>query len=266
MGRENYQQGGCGWLWGTSFSTASLGREESMSSDNNFLSHPELEPYFQELLPELLAESDRGAILLGVSQIDEHLKIFFECLLPEGTSSKRRKEIFSLTGPFGSLSSKLDIALVCRLLPSGLVTAVHKIRKIRNDLAHKTSSFSLADHHDRLYEIFSLLGPGVDIGINRLALDLLMESMLAKLLDLDHPIDEGVPLFDGKPEAVKYLSENGDVLKILDKQRPRWEFAIGVGMICGVILLHRHKISNALNGTNTLLALIGKNDEEKHNQ
>lgn len=237
-----------------------------MNSDENFLSHPELEPYFQELLPELVTESDRGAILLGVSQIDEHLKTLFEHLLPEGISNKRRKEIFNLTGPFGSFSSKLEIALVCRLLPPSLVSAVHKIRKMRNDLAHKTSSFSLADHQEQLYEIFSLLGPGVDIGINRLTLDFLMERMLSKLLELDHPINEGVPLFDGKPEAVQYLSENGEVLKILEEQRPRWEFSIGVGMICGVILLHRDKISSALNGTDTLLSLASKSIQDEPNQ
>lgn len=237
-----------------------------MNSEENFLSHPELEPYFQELLPELVGESDRGAVLLGVSQIDEHLDTLFENLVPEGISNKRKKEIFNLTGPFGSFSSKLEIALVCRLLPPSLISAIHKIRKIRNNLAHKTSSFSLIDHQEQLYEIFSHLGPGVDIGINRLTLDFLMERMLSKLLDLEHPIDKGVPLFDGMPEAVKYLSENGEVLKILEEERPRWEFSIGVGIICGVILLHRDKISGALKGTDTLLSLAGKSDQYKPSQ
>ncbi|MGB2517622.1 hypothetical protein OLL83_000385 [Shewanella algae] len=237
-----------------------------MSSEESFLSHPELERYFQKLLPELVNESDRGAILLGVSQIDEHLKTLFEHLLPDGISNNRRKEIFNLTGPFGSFSSKLEIALVCRLLPPNLVSAVHKVRKMRNDLAHKTSSFSLTDHQEQLYEIFSLLGPGVDIGINRLTLDILMERTLSKLLELDHTINEGVPLFDGKREAVQYLSENGEVLKILEEQRPRWEFSIGVGMICGVILLHRERISSALNGTNTLLSLVSNSVQDEPKQ
>lgn len=111
--------------------------------NEHFLSHPELRPYFDEIVPLLISESDRGAVLLRVSKIDQYLKDFFEKLVPESVSGKRRKDIFNYSGVFGTLSSKLDIALVCRLLSPEIVKAAHKLRKIRNDLAHQTSAFNL---------------------------------------------------------------------------------------------------------------------------
>ncbi|TDY04202.1 hypothetical protein [Thiohalophilus thiocyanatoxydans] len=225
--------------------------------NEHFLSHPDLRPYFDEIFPLLLAESDRGAVLLGVSKIDEYLKNFFENLVPESVSGKRRKEIFNYSGAFGTLSSKLDIALVCRLLSSEIVDAIHKMRKIRNDLAHQTLAFNLKDYQVQFYEVFSLIGPGVDVGINRMAVEAMMENMLTKLTNTENPIEEGKPLFEGKGEALEYLSQNGEVLKVLEEKRPRWELAIGVAIICGLILLYRDKISDSLDGNKTILSLLG---------
>ena len=226
-------------------------------SNKHFLSHPELRPYFDEIVPLLISESDRGAVLLGVSKIDQYLTVFFERLVPESVSGKRRKDIFNYSGAFGTLSSKLDIALVCRLLSSEIVNAIHKMRKIRNDLAHQTISFSLTEYQAQFYEIFSLIGPGVDVGINRTAIEAMMENMLTKLITLEHPVEEGKPLFEGKGEALEYLSNNGEVLKVLEEQRPRWELAIGVSIICGMILLYRDKIADSLVGDKTILSLLG---------
>jgi len=225
-------------------------------ANNHFMSHPELRPYFDEIFPLLVAESDRGAVLLGVSKIDEYLKVFFETLVPESVSGKRRKDIFNYSGAFGTLSSKLDIALVCRLLSSEIVNAIHKMRKIRNDLAHQTLAFNLRDYQQQIYEVFTLIGPGVDVGINRMAVESMMEMMLEKLTNTEHPVKEGKPLFEGKAEALEYLSKNGEVLKVLDEQRPRWELAIGVGIICGMILLYRDTISDNLGGDKTILSLL----------
>jgi len=126
----------------------------STASEPHFMDHPEVESYFRELLPALVSESDRGAVLLGASRIDEHLKDFFEALLPASTSAKRKKEILGLNGPFGSFSAKLDIAYACRLLPEELVDAINKFRKLRNDVAHKPLPFRLEDHSTEVRAIF----------------------------------------------------------------------------------------------------------------
>lgn len=226
------------------------------STDNHFLSHPELKSYFNEIVPTLLSESDRGAVLLGASYVDEQLNILFKKLVPSSVSGKRRKEIFNYTGPFGGVASKLDVALVCRILSPEIIDAIHGIRKIRNDLAHRTSSFKLKEYQEQIYKIFSLLGPSVDVGINRIAIEAMMSNLLAKLMESNHPADEGKPLFEGRAEAIEYLSNNGVALKVLEEQRPRWELAIGVGVICGMILLYRDKILSSLGDDKTLLGIL----------
>lgn len=231
-------------------------RRNMKDTDDHFLSHPELKPYFNDIVPSLISESDRGAVLLGVSYIDEQLNVLFKNLVPSTVSNKRKKEIFNYTGPFGGIASKLDVALVCRILSPGIIDAIHGLRKIRNDLAHNTSTFELKEYQEQFYRVFSLLGPGVDLGINRIALEAIMSNILSKLMDMPHPIDEGKPVFEGREEAIEYLSNNGEVLKVLDEQRPRWEFAIGVGVICGMILLYRDKILSAVDGNKTLLSAI----------
>ena len=104
------------------------------STDNHFLFNPELQPYFSEIVPSLISESDRGAVLLGASFVDEQLNALFKSLVPSSVSGKREKEIFNYTGAFGGVASKLDVALVCRILSPEIVDAIHGIRKIRFDV------------------------------------------------------------------------------------------------------------------------------------
>lgn len=231
----------------------------SPAEDRHFVDHPEIRAYFRDLFPSLLAESDRGAVLLGAAQVDEQLKLLFESLLPSDTSNKRKKEIFSFTGPFGGFSSKLDVAYVCRLLPPSLIKAIHKFRMLRNDVAHEATSFDLKDHQEEIYRIFALVGVGVEAGINRMAVELMVNNMLNRLTTVEHPIDEGKPLFENRSAALAYLHENTDLLNVLEPDRPRWELGIGVGLICGSIIHHREKLSVALASSETIVtALRGK--------
>jgi hypothetical protein len=188
--------------------------------------------------------------------IDEHLTMLFKKLLPESVSGKRQKEIFNFTGPFGSLASKLDIALVCRLLPNEIVTAIHKIRKIRNEVAHQPISFNLKEYQTQLYEIFASMGPNVDAGISRMTIEMMLEDSLNRLTALEHPTDDGKPLFEGNADAIEYLSKNGEVLKVLEEKKPRWELALGVGLICGMILLYRDKVIETLGSSKTITGAL----------
>ena len=231
------------------------------SEERHFMAHPEVEEYLRDLLPTLISESDRGAVLLAASQIDEQLKRLFECLLPEKTSNKRKKEIFNPTGPFGGFCSKLDVAYVCRVLPASLVQAIHKFRKLRNTVAHEALSFRLQDHKQDIYEIFALVGPGVDLGVNRMALELMFESMLAQLTTVESPTDEGKPLFEDRGAVLDYLGKNAHLFKVAADHQQRWELGIGVGIICGLITYHRERLVAALGPENTLVPLLGKVQE-----
>jgi hypothetical protein len=198
--------------------------------------------YLRDILPALVSESDRGAVLLGASQIDEQLKVFFEALLPEGISAKRKKEILGLNGPFGSFSAKLDVAYACRLLPSTIVVAIHKFRKLRNDVAHKPLPFQLEDHSEEVREIFRLLGPGVGVGVANMTVEVMLRNFVDLALEIKDPLNEDAPLFKDRAAVVQYLNENRDHLKHLDAVRLRWELGVGLGLICGLIAYHREKL------------------------
>lgn len=224
----------------------------------HFLDHPEVETYLRELLPALVAESDRGAVLLGASQIDEQLKEFFAALIPKSTSSRRRSEIFGFNGPFGSLSGKLDVAYACRLLPAPLIDAVHKFRKIRNDVAHKPLPFTLSDHANEVRQIFALLGPGVDVGVANLTVELMVRNVLARLVKLDDPVNEGRLLFESERAALDYLAENKRHLQTLEVDRLRWELGVGLGIVCGLILHHRTRLLRAVGPESTFFMVLTK--------
>ncbi|MCG5526513.1 hypothetical protein LRB11_16540 [Ectothiorhodospira haloalkaliphila] len=237
---------------------------EDRNDDSQFMGHPDVQLYLRELLPAIIEESDRGAVLLAASQIDEQLKQLFETILPDETSNRRKKEIFNLTGPFGSFSAKLDVAYVCRLLPATLIKAIHRFRMLRNDVAHEALRFRLKDHKAQIYEIFSLVGPGVDLGVNRMALELMMESILGHLTSIESPTEEGKPMFDSRQAVLDYLSENPGSLKNAEDHQQRWELGVGGGIICGLIVYHRDRLSAAIGPDDTLVSVFRR--MEKSNE
>ncbi|MDE2599423.1 MAG: hypothetical protein KGL40_07345 [Rhodocyclaceae bacterium] len=208
-----------------------------------FMDHPEVDQYLAELLPVIISESDRGAILLGASQIDEQLKKFFEALLPQSTSNNRKKEIFSFTGPFGGLSAKLDVAYTCRLLPTALVEAIHLFRKLRNDLAHKTIAFDLQDHASLVRQIFASVGPGVDVGVSSATAMVMLENAISQLLTMKNPIDQNELMFKDREAVLAYIQDHTHHLSQLESQRIKWELALGIGLICGYIIYIRNQLA-----------------------
>ena len=121
---------------------------------SSLFEHPDSQDFFDRTYSLLMSEADRGCVLLGASLLDEELTKMFESLLPLDTSNNRKKEIFDNNGPFGSLSSKLDIAYVCHLLPKDIVNCIHLLRKLRNKLAHQSITFTLKDNLESIFEIF----------------------------------------------------------------------------------------------------------------
>lgn len=222
------------------------------TQDPHFMSHPEVRMYLSALLPTLIAESDRGAVLLAASQIDEELRKLFEALIPEGTSRNRRKDIFNRMGPFGGFSSKLEVAFVCRLLPDNIVRAAHKLRGLRNTVAHEANAFTLKAHKKTLYEMFACMGPGVDVGVNQVAMNVMLEGILREMTTIERSDERGVTIFADRQEALEYLGADAELLRVASEHQHRWELGIGVGVICGMIILHREKTLEALGPRRTV--------------
>lgn len=110
-------------------------------------------------------------------------------------------------------------------------------------MAHSTGTFRLRDHWSSVRQIFDL-GPGVPTGINQLVVEVMVRHAVRSVMDLPDPSSEdGAPNFQTPQEVMDYLHENSDVLQPLEVPVPRIELAIGVGMICGLLVLHRNRSS-----------------------
>jgi hypothetical protein len=190
----------------------------------------------------LMNESDRGSVLIGVSMLDEQLTKLFEAILPENTSKKRKKEIFDSRGAFGNLSSKLDIAYVCQLLPADLINSIHRLRKLRNDLAHQIAPFTIEENLEAIYEVFSLTRGNLAAGMLHLSEEFVYSYLLEKLLTAEHPTVQGKKLFDSKDDAILFLSEDKNIKKKLSEKRIKVMFVIGVSSLAALIIYHRDKI------------------------
>jgi len=90
-------------------------------------------------LTELMDESDRAAIVLGVAQIDVLLE---EVLKKKLTLA--RSEVFDFKGPLGTLSSRIELSYALGLLDSDFRIKLDILRNIRNACAHNIKNVNLA--------------------------------------------------------------------------------------------------------------------------
>lgn len=213
--------------------------QTSESEEGHFLDHPEVKDLFQQLLNKLLAESDRGAVLIGASYVDLHLEKLFKAVAPKALGKKRLDKILEYPGPLSSFAARTQVAFLCRLINENLYQAIESLRNIRNSVAHKPDAFVLADHEEKLQRIYSL-GPGVPVGVNRLACELLGRSFLDRAVEIKLPNSEH-PVFNSPADVIKYIADNQKLLAPLDKQLPRAELGIGIILICALIIHSRER-------------------------
>jgi hypothetical protein len=203
--------------------------------------HPDSQDFFRRTYSLLMSEADRGCILLGVSLLDEELTRMFELLLPPEASNNRKKEIFDGKGAFGSLSAKLDIAYVCRILPPDLVDCMHLLRKLRNKLAHNSSSFTLDENTELIFEIFEKTEGNLAVGVAHMSLEFVYGQFLKNVMNANHPSDEGKKLFNSREEAIEFLRDSDDVKAKLAEQKIKTMFVLGVACLGALIIFHRER-------------------------
>ena len=225
--------------------------------ERHFLDYPELNSVLESLYPSLLNESDRGAILVALSVIDNQLDMLFESIVPDNTPRKRKKNIFNRTGPFGTLSGKLDIAYACRIIPSSIVDSVHILRGIRNSVAHGTDPFSLVDHHGRIREAYDCLGDSVKIGINRIALDTMGGRAVESLGQLRDPGDSEKPMFSNTAEIADALLNHETAISDMERQLPKYELIFAAHLICGLIFMRQRNYLRLHKNAKKLMAIRG---------
>jgi mannitol operon repressor len=112
-----------------------------MSEDSPFLeANPHLKEFLQ-LLAVARKESDRGAVLVHASMLDELLKRSIEARLVDHAEVEKLTEGFN--APIGTLSSRALLAFATGVISEAEFREAGLIRKIRNDFAHSIEmSFS----------------------------------------------------------------------------------------------------------------------------
>lgn len=91
-----------------------------------------------DLLGDLAKESTRGAILVGCSFLEDALGDLLKTHLTSlGFSKGKIKDLTGYGGSMGSLGNRIDMCHIIGLIPSSMAQALHLIRGVRNDFAHR---------------------------------------------------------------------------------------------------------------------------------
>jgi hypothetical protein len=222
------------------------------------MKHPEAQKIIGQMFDTVNSESDRGIVLIGLSIIDHQLKLLFESLTPDSVSSKRKKALFDSRGAFGELSSKLDIAEVCRLLPTDLVQSIHKLRKLRNTLAHEISTFSLSEHYQDVLSAFELLDNMPPNYLLDLGLEITMRDFISSVSELKLS-ESDQPMFSSIEDICDYITQNRDISDKLEHRRLKMMFAVGVSIHCSLIIFHRNNTIKAVKANKLTGSLSASN-------
>lgn len=203
--------------------------------NSHFLDHPDVKDHFDKVFPIIIEESDRGAVLLAASQVDLILEKALKTLAPTEMSNNKLNPIFSYTGPLGTFSSKINMAYYFRIINKDVWSALHCLRDIRNTVAHDCITFTIESEKSRIEKYYDF-GRGVHIAIHNESLNLLMNSVVGTLLDLDDPrCEEKKKIFNTPTEVLDHIQSKPDLMEKLKERLPKWKLAYGTAIISGVI-------------------------------
>ena len=89
----------------------------------------------------MIEERGRGAVLVGVSQVDTALERLLQAvLLPTAGHSD---SLFQADRPLGSFRARISQAHRLGLIETPVEQALHTLRRVRNAYAHSSDSASL---------------------------------------------------------------------------------------------------------------------------
>jgi len=108
----------------------------------------------------LFEESDRGAVLLEASRLDEVLKDLHRTHIRSisGAPQKFVKSLFDTHAPLSTFAARIQLGYGYGLVRRDDYLDLECLRKIRNDVAHSTSEFSFRCAQTRK-RVFALTAP-----------------------------------------------------------------------------------------------------------
>lgn len=203
---------------------------------------------------------------MGGEIVSDRLAQLIKAVMPSTISAKERKALFSYPGPFSSFSAKLRIGHALRLIPEEIYRALDALRELRNEAAHSSSSFSLVGLEQR-YEAIFALGAHVPAQVRMQGEMAMMDFKVWQVQQLI--IERNADAVPGTPptpvptreQIVNQLSRDSDFARQLTVERPQWQLAVGLAMICSYLLWMREVISAQLGPSEPLLTFLLRLEE-----
>jgi hypothetical protein len=215
--------------------------EAAAADEPHFLDDPEVKDAFERMLSEFSRETDRGAILVAAHTVATHLQKVLGEIAPNSWGPKRVR--------LHNLSALAHLASKAGFIDETTHRSIDLLRKLRNTAAHSQSAFRLSKVHDKLLELLEVLGPGTALGINHLAVKLVLKSFVSDVMaggdDLVAKI--GRNPWQTPRDVLNFLWSRPDldVVATLDDRRPRMELALGVLLLLGLIAYRRKELAHS---------------------
>lgn len=98
-----------------------------------------------DLIKELLAESDRAAVILAASLLDDLTANAIALRMADSIVVDDMEYIFRADGPLGSFSARLEIGNLFGAIENGTYTQLTTLREMRNACAHSKHKIGFDD-------------------------------------------------------------------------------------------------------------------------
>ncbi|MBN9336703.1 MAG: hypothetical protein J0I88_02480 [Chryseobacterium sp.] len=190
--------------------------------------YPELN---SDMIYKLSNESERGAVLIGTSKIEEYLELFVKKILPND-SKKYQKKLLQYPGPLSSFSSKIELLYAFRYINHQFYVSLNILRSIRNNAAHSYIDFDLEEENQKIEQINEFVDDDLKYVIDEIALDNMVEIKKKKLIRIYQ--EKGFKVDD------KYIEKAINEFKTTnqkDKQYRIWRLSYGIVFMCLYILV-----------------------------
>jgi len=181
---------------------------------------------------KLTNESDRGAILIGASKVEEYLEKLVLLILPKTTKSYTNY-LLKYPGPISSFSGKIELLFGFRIIDESLYTSLNHLRSIRNKAAHTSESFQLSNFKSELEKVNEFEEDGKEL-VELLAWNSLIEFKKSSIIEiLDKRNLDQKTYNEILEEKTAELSINPHVLK----QSITWNLSYGLTLMCLKIMV-----------------------------
>ena len=229
-----------------------MANNEEHNYFTEFLSNTNL---FQVLMDDLLSESQRGAVLIGMEYVSEHLKELVVEIMPH-ESNKKQKELLNFSGLLGTFGAKIELCYAFRIIDHTIYESLKAIQRLRNQAAHSNKNFDLADdRYKQEFDKFLNMGQGFRPMIKDIAPRTLgrikVENVVYALREQGLSDDEIKKYFDNY-EVTQEMEE------LFQTQRLHWELLFGVVMICANLFHIKNSLKEQLKESTTWSSAIRK--------